>query len=207
MRSRTLLMTGGLAALLASVTACGPKSTAAGAPTGAASSAQAAASIAASQTAPAAATGAGTSAATAAGGSAGGGSAGGGTTDVCALMSAAQASAINDVTYGATKAQHVTAGYDICQYANTGTHADPVDIQQLTVEVITLSGCYEQLRSTDGPGTNVPGIGDAAFGYQIGVVVKDGDRCVGVSGLTHAELQNDYSHDVAMAKIIMAALH
>jgi hypothetical protein len=27
------------------------------------------------------------------------------------------------------------------------------------------------------------------------------------AGLTHAELQGDYAHDVAMAKIILAALH
>jgi hypothetical protein len=202
MRSRTLVMAGGLAALLVSVTACGPKSTAGGAATGAASPAQAAASIAAGTTTPAAATGAGTSAATASAGNAGGGA-----TDVCALMSAAQASAINNVTYGATKSQHVTAGYDTCQYANTGKHADPVDIQQLTVDVITVSGCYDQLQSADGPGTNVPGIGDAAFGYEIGLVVKDGNRCIDVSGLTHAEFQNDYSHDVAMTKIILAALH
>ncbi len=202
MRSKILLMAGGLATLLVSVTACGPKSTTDGAATGAASSAQAAASITAGPTASTAATGAGTSAA-----AAGGGSAGGGATDVCALMSAAQASAINDVTYGAGKSHHVTAGYDTCQYANTGTHADAVDIQQLSVDLITVSGCYDQLKSADGPGTSVTGIGDAAFGYQIGLVVKDGDRCIDVSGLTHAEFQNDYSHDVAMAKIIMAALH
>jgi hypothetical protein len=201
MRSRTLVMAGGLAALLVSVTACGPKSTAGAAPAGTAASAQAVASVAASQTAPAGTSAAGTSAATA-----GGGSAGGGATDVCALMSAAQASAINNVTYGAAKSHHVTAGYDTCEYANTGKHADPVDIQQLTVDVITVSGCYDQLQSADGPGTNVPGIGDAAFGYEIGLVVKDGSRCVDVSGLTHAEFQNDYSHDVAMTKIILAAL-
>lgn len=76
----------------------------------------------------------------------------------------------------------------------------------LTVSVITLSGCYAQLRQTDGPGTAVPGIGDAAFGYHIGLIVNAGGRCIDVSGLTHAELQDDYTHDVAMAKIIITAL-
>ena len=126
--------------------------------------------------------------------------------NVCSLMSSAQASAINQVTYGATTPQHVETGYDVCRYANTGQHADPVDIQQLTVSVITLSGCFAQLQQSQGPGTPVAGIGDGAFGYQIGLIVNDGGRCIDISGLTHAELQNDYTHDVAMAKIIIAAL-
>ena len=50
------------------------------------------------------------------------------------------------------------------------------------------------------------GIGDAAFGYHIGLVVNDGGRCIDISGLTFAELQDDYTHDVAMAKIIITAL-
>ena len=56
------------------------------------------------------------------------------------------------------------------------------------------------------PGTAVAGIGDAAFGYSIGIIVNDGGRCIDISGLTDAELQNDYTHDVAMAKIIITAL-
>ena len=110
------------------------------------------------------------------------------------------------MTYGAAKAQHVQAGYDICTYANTGLHADPIDIQALTVTVIALSSCYGQLQQADGPGTTVAGLGNAAFGYQIGLIVNDGGRCLDISGLTHAELQNDYTHDVAMAKIIITAL-
>lgn len=135
-----------------------------------------------------------------------GGSGSGGATNVCSLLSSAQASAINHVTYGAAKPQHVQAGYDTCTYANTGQHADPVDIQELTVSVIALSGCYGQLQQADGPGTAVAGIGDSAFGYHIGLIVNDRGRCIDISGLTHAELQNDYAHDVAMAKIIISAL-
>ena len=72
--------------------------------------------------------------------------------------------------------------------------------------VISLSGCYAELQQADGPGTPVASIGNAAFGYQIGIIVNDGSRCIDVSGLTHAELQNDYAHDTAMAKIIITAL-
>jgi hypothetical protein len=190
MRRKELLMAAGLAAVLMSATACGPKTT-----TGSASGP------------PAAVTPANTPAASAAAGG-GNGSSGGsaGATNVCSLMSSAQASAINHVTYGATKPQHVQAGYDTCTYANTGQHADPVDIQQLTVSVIAISGCYGEMQQADGPGTTVAGIGDAAFGYQVGLIVNDGGRCIDISGLTHAELQNDYTHDVAMAKIIITAL-
>ena len=194
MRSKGLLTAAVLAAVLTAATACGPKTT-----TGSA----------ATSPPPATATGP-SAAATPASASAGGGdpaaAAAGGATKVCSLMSSAQASAINDVTYGAATPQHVEAGYDTCTYANTGQHADPVDIQRLTVSVIALSGCYAQLQQADGPGTAVAGIGDAAFGYSIGLIVNDGGRCIDISGLTHAELQNDYAHDVAMAKIIMTAL-
>lgn len=186
MRRKDLLMSAGLAAVLISATACGPKTTGSAA-TGTTSPQPAQASGS-----PAAATPASTSI--------------GGATNVCSLMSSAQASAINHVTYGAARPQHVQAGFDTCTYANTGQHADPVDIQKLTVSVISLSGCYGQLKQADGPGTPVAGIGDAAFGYRVGLIVKDGGRCIDISGLTHAELRNDYTHDAAMAKIIITAL-
>ena len=188
MSKKELLMAAGLAAVLMAATACGPKTTTA---SGTTSSPPVTASGPSAAAAPAS---------TSAGGAARG------AVNVCSLMSSAQASAINQVTYGAATPQHVEAGYDTCTYANTGTHADPVDIQRLTVTVISLSGCYAELQQADGPGTPVAGIGNAAFGYQIGIIVNDGSRCIDVSGLTHAELQNDYTHDVAMAKIIMTAL-
>ena len=186
MRGRALFAAGGLVALSLSATACSSGS-----------SAPAASSSPRSSVAD-------TSADDASQPSAG---SGGGTVDVCSLLSASQASAINGVTYGAAKPQHPQAGFDVCNYANTGKHADPVDIQQLTVQVITIADCYPELKQTEGPGVNVTGVGDAAFGYKIGIVVKDGGRCVGVSGLTDAELRDNYAPDVAMAKIIIAALH
>ena len=192
MRSKGLLTAAGLAAVLAAATACGPKTTTGRAAT---SPPPATASGPSAAAAPASASAVGGAAAAA-----------GGATNVCSLMSSAQASAINDVTYGEATPQHVEAGYDICTYANTGKHPDPVDIQRLTVSVIALSGCYAQLQQANGPGTAVAGIGDAAFGYSIGLIVNDGGRCIDISGLTYAELQNDYAHDVAMAKIIMTAL-
>ena len=198
MRRNELLIAAGLAAMLMAATACGPKTTMGSAATGTTSLPPAQASGP-----PAAATPASTSTG---GANQAAGAAAGGAINVCSLMSSAQASAINHVTYGAAKAQHVQAGYDICTYANTGLHADPIDIQALTVTVIALSSCYGQLQQADGPGTTVAGLGNAAFGYQIGLIVNDGGRCLDISGLTHAELQNDYTHDVAMAKIIITAL-
>ncbi len=130
----------------------------------------------------------------------------GGTVDVCALMTSAQASSINKVTYGATKSGRIQAGFDTCTYTNSGKHDDPVDIQNLNVKVISISGCYAQLQSADGPGKSVPGVGDAAFGYSIGLITKVGDRCVDVEGLTHNELQDNYAPDVAMTKIIIGNL-
>ena len=194
MRSKELLTAAGVAAVLIAATACGPKTT-----TGSAATVT-------TSPPPARASGSPAAARPASASTGGGGNGSSGTINVCSLLSSAQASAINHVTYGAAQPQHVQAGFDTCTYANTGHHADPVDIQRLTVSVIALSGCYGQLRQADGPGTPVAGIGEAAFGYQVGLIVNDGRRCIDISGLTHAELRNDYAHDVAMAKIIVTAL-
>ena len=130
---------------------------------------------------------------------------GGASVDVCGILTSAQASSINGVTYGAATPQQLTKGYDQCTYKNNGSK-NPVDIQDLTVQVISLSDCYAQLQQADGPGTPVSGVGDEAFGYSIGIIVKVGSRCLDVSGLTDAELQNNYAPDVAMAKIIISKL-
>jgi hypothetical protein len=121
-------------------------------------------------------------------------------------MTSAQASAINNVTYGAATPGHLEAGIDTCTYANTGKHADELDIQALEIQVVSLPGCYSQLQEAAGPGVKVPGIGDDAFGYEIGIDVKLGNRCIQVSGLTHAEFRDNYGPDVAMAKIIISKL-
>ena len=131
--------------------------------------------------------------------------AGGATIDACSLMTSAQASAINGVTYGAATPQHFENGLDTCDYKNNGS-PDPIDIQDLTTQVISLPGCYTELLAADGPGTKVTGVGDDAFGHEIGLDVKVGDRCVEVSGLTSAEFKDNYAPDVAMAKIIIANL-
>ena len=126
--------------------------------------------------------------------------------DVCSLLTAAQASSINQVTYGAGTPQQMAANYDDCTYPNKGS-ADPVDIQALNVDVLSYAGCWAGLQSADGPGTPVSGVGDAAFGDSIGLDVHAGSRCIVIKGLTHAELNGDYSHDVALAKIVLAGLH
>lgn len=121
-------------------------------------------------------------------------------------MTSEQASAINGVTYGAATPQHVQNGLDTCTYTNSGNHTDPIDIQDLRVKVISLTGCYSSLLDAQGPGVKVAGVGDDAFGFQIGIDVQFGNRCIVVSGLTHAEFRDNYAPDVAMAKIIIAKL-
>lgn len=188
MRSAWICVAGGLIAVSLSVAACS---------SGSKTTANPPAVAAGKTTAPASPGAASTTAA----------SSGGGSVDVCGLMTSAQASSINKVTYGAAKPQHVQAGFDTCTYTNTGKHDSAVDIQNLTVTVISLPDCYAQLQSAQGPGKNVPNIGDAAFGFSIGLITKDGDRCLDVEGLTGAELQDNYAPDVAMTKIIIGNLH
>ena len=125
---------------------------------------------------------------------------------MCSLMTSAQASAINGVTYGAAKPQHFEAGLDTCDYVNNGS-SDPIDIQDLTTKVISLAGCYTELEDSQGPGTKVTGVGDDAFGFEIGMDVKLGNTCIEVSGLTSAEFKDNYAPDVAMAKIMIGNLH
>jgi hypothetical protein len=126
--------------------------------------------------------------------------------NVCSLLTSAQASAINKVTYGAATPKQVEQGWNQCSYANKGS-VDPVDIQPLNVDVISIAGCYDQLKSTVGSGTPVNGLGDAAFGYEIGLLVRTGSTCIQIEGLTHAELDGDHSGDEAIAKIVLAGLH
>ncbi len=113
------------------------------------------------------------------------------------------------MTYGAATPKQITAGWDQCNYANTGKHTDPVDIQALEVDVLSIPNCWAGLQQSDGNGTVAPvsGIGDQAFGYSIGLAIKVGSRCVQVQGLTDNELRGNYSHDVAIAKIILGNLH
>jgi hypothetical protein len=132
--------------------------------------------------------------------------AGGATIDACSLMTSAQASAINGVTYGAATPGHLVPGIDTCTYANTGQHADVLDIQDLEIQVISLPGCYSELEEAEGPGVKVSGVGDDAFGHEVGMDVKLGNRCIEVSGLTAAEFKDDYAPDAAMAKIIISKL-
>lgn len=110
------------------------------------------------------------------------------------------------MTYGAATPGHLEAGIDTCDYKNNGS-SDPIDIQDLTTQVISLAGCYNELLDAEGPGTKVTGVGDDAFGYEIGIVVKVGNRCIDLSGLTSAEFKDNYAPDVAMAKIMIGALH
>jgi hypothetical protein len=131
---------------------------------------------------------------------------GSGGVSVCSLLTAGQATELNKVTYSSATPGHPTNGYDTCTYKNVGS-ADPIDIQDLTVSVLSIPGCWTGLQSADGPGKPVSGVGDAAFGAEIGIDIKDGSRCVSIQGLTHAEFLANYAPDVAMAKIILAKLH
>jgi hypothetical protein len=217
MQVRALSATAAIAVVALSSAACNPatKSTAATTPTtvlpatataadeasptnSAASPSVATSTSPAASATPAASSPAATTPAAAAGG--------GGAVDVCSLLTAAQASSINGVTYGAGTPQHFETGLDVCDYKNNGS-ANPIDIQDLTTQVVSLPGCYTQLQEANGPGVNVPGVGDDAFGFEIGIDVKLGNRCIEVSGLTDAEFRDNYAPDAAMAKIMIAALH
>ena len=131
--------------------------------------------------------------------------AGGATINVCSLMTSAQASAINGVTYGSATPQRI-AGIDVCDYKNTGQHVNVLDIQDLNVQVISAPDCYTQLLEAQGPGVKIPGVGDDAFGYEVGMVAKAGSRCIVIGGLTSAEFNDNYAPDAAMAKIIISNL-
>lgn len=126
--------------------------------------------------------------------------------DVCSLLSPAQASAINKVSYGPGALKQVAAGWEQCRYPNKGS-ADPVDIQALAVDVIAIAGCFDQLKATLPSTTPIAGLGDAAVGYPIGLLVRTGSTCVQIEGLTDAELRGDHSRDEAIAKIVLAGLH
>ena len=126
--------------------------------------------------------------------------------NVCSLLTPAQASAINKVTYGAGTPKQLEAGWEQCRYPNKGS-ADPVDIQALEIDVIAIAGCFDQLKATVEPATAISGLGDAAIGYSIGLLVRTGSTCVQIQGLTHAELSGDHSRDEAIAKIVLAGLH
>ncbi len=66
---------------------------------------------------------------------------------MCSLLTSAQASAINGVTYGAATPLHFEAGLDTCDYKNNGS-SDPIDIQDLTTQVISLPGCYNRVAGS-----------------------------------------------------------
>lgn len=126
--------------------------------------------------------------------------------DVCSLLSPAQASAINKVSYGPGTLKQVAAGWEQCRYPNKGS-ADPVDIQALAIDVISIAGCWDQLKTSDQPGTAISGVGDEAIGFPIGLLVRTGSTCVQIEGLTDAELKGDHSRDEAIAKIVLGGLH
>jgi hypothetical protein len=131
--------------------------------------------------------------------------AGSGGVSACSLLTAGQATKLNNVTYSSATPGHPSNGFDTCTYENAGS-ADPVDIQDLTVTVLSIPGCWTALQSAEGPGKALSGVGDAAFGAQIGIDIKAGSRCVTIHGLTHAELLANYAPDVAMGQIILAKL-
>jgi hypothetical protein len=131
--------------------------------------------------------------------------AGSGGVSACSLLTAAEATKLNKVTYSSARPGHPSNGFDTCTYKNAGS-ADPVDIQDLTVTVLSIPGCWAALQSAEGPGKALSGVGDAAFGAQIGIDIKAGSRCVTIHGLTHAELLANYAPDVAMGQIILAKL-
>ncbi len=102
---------------------------------------------------------------------------GGSTVDVCSLLTPAQASSINGVTYGTATAQRI-AGIDTCDYKNTGRlpthrHSGPEHPGDFAAGLLHAN-CWQPRARDEGRG-----VGDDAFGHEIGIVVKLGNRCIG----------------------------
>ena len=123
--------------------------------------------------------------------------------NACSLLPAAQASSLGGKQYTAATPSTIAAGQDQCAY----TAADGSD---LTVIVYQPSSgvTFAMLTSVQtgvGTVTNVSGVGDKAIAGYIELDVQTGDRLIAIEG-GGGTLTGDYSHAVAIAKAIIAAL-
>lgn len=121
--------------------------------------------------------------------------------DVCSILSTS--------TVGGILGHHVTAesspgvtGQSLCDYTD-GAGGYPV---QVDLENSDASGSYQAYKSVANNSTNLPGIGDQAFGDATGVHVLSGSYYIEVNGPAGAVLSGDYTKASAVAKALIAAL-
>ena len=193
MKRFTIAASAGLVAVAFAVAGCGG-SAATSAPAAATTSGAPAAASTNPQ--PTAAGTAGASASTSSGGA-------GAEINACSLLSAAQASSLGGKQYTAATPSTIAPGQDQCEYHGA-------DGSDLTVIVYQPSSgvTFDMLSSVQkgaGTVTNVSGVGDQAIVGAIELDVQTGDRLIAVEG-AGGTLTGDYSHAVAIAKAIIAAL-
>jgi hypothetical protein len=123
--------------------------------------------------------------------------------NACSLLPAAQASSLSGKQYTAATPSTIATGQDQCEYKG----ADGADLTVIVYQ--PSSGVTFDMVNTvqQGAGTVTPvsGVGDQAIAGAIELDVKTGDRLIAVEG-AGGTLTGDYSHAVAMAKAIIAAL-
>jgi hypothetical protein len=56
------------------------------------------------------------------------------------------------------------------------------------------------------PTTAISGVGDAAFSYAAGIYVLSGTNVIQINGPAGANLSDDFSANIAIAKDLIAAL-
>ena len=123
--------------------------------------------------------------------------------NACSLLSAAQASSLGGNQYTAATPSTIATGQDQCDYANAGGSDLTVIVYQPSSGV--SFAMVNSVQQGAGTVTPVSGVGDQAIAGAIELDVKTGDRLIAIEG-AGGTLTGDYSHAVAVAKAIIAAL-
>ena len=121
--------------------------------------------------------------------------------DVCSILSTSMVGGILGHPVTAESSPGIT-GQSICDYTD-GAAGYPV---QVDLENSDASGSYQAYKSVANNSTNLPGIGDQAFGDATGVHVLSGSYYIEVNGPAGAVLSGDYTKASAVAKALIAAL-
>lgn len=126
--------------------------------------------------------------------------------DVCTVLTAAQVASILGVASVTTSDSPSSLTWiSTCGYVPPvdGPHPYPV---QVTLDVKDGNATsFAETAQTLG-GTNVAGVGDAAFSYAAGIWVLSGTNEIQTIGPAGADLSGDFSADIAIAKALIADL-
>jgi hypothetical protein len=127
--------------------------------------------------------------------------------DVCTVLTAAQVAAILGVASVTTSDAPPTIAYiSSCGYSPPadGPHPYPV---QVTLDVKDGSAStFGSMQQALAPTTAISGVGDAAFSYAAGIYVLSGTNVIQINGPAGANLSDDFSANIAIAKDLIAAL-